>query len=168
MSGPPLDVAPPRSSRPGSAGRPGERGAISWVTLVLLGLLVAGAYLAVVWVPVYYEHYGVKQIVRDYMNQAVKNRDDENLRRNMVAKIRSFSKLEAYDDAGQPAVVPAVVLDEAQVLWERDTASQPPMLRVAFEYEREVTLPLLERVTTKVFTVDLTNDLTRPDWGPAR
>lgn len=168
MSGPPLDVAPLRSGRPGSRARRGERGAITWVTLLLLVLVVGGAYLGVVWVPVYYENYGVKQIVRDYMNQAVKNRDDERLRRDMVAKIRSFSQLEGVDAAGLPARVPAVVVDEEQVLWERDASSQPPMLRVAFEYEREVTLPLLERVTTKVFTVDLTNDLTRPDWGPAR
>lgn len=171
MSGPTPDLARAHAFRaggPGPAARRGERGAVTWVTLLLCALVVGGAYLGVVWFPIYYENYGVRQIVRDYMNQAVKNRDDERLRQNMVAKIHSFSQVEVLDERGRPARVPAVPVEEHEILWERDTSSQPPMLRVAFEYERQVTLPLLERVTTKVFTIDLTNDLTIPDWGPAR
>jgi len=171
MSGPPLDPARPRahdSGRRPSAARRAERGAISWVTLLLLVLLAGGGYLGFVWLPVYFENYAVKQVVRDYMNQAIKNTDDELLRRNMVLKIRSLAQRDGFDAAGRPTRVPTVGIDDRQVVWERDAASQPPMLRVAFEYEREVELPWLERTTTKVFTVDLTNDLTRPDWGPAR
>jgi len=61
-----------------------------------------------------------------------------------------------------------VALEERDVTWERDVSSQPPMLRVSFDYLREVELPILERKTSKVFTIDLSNDLTHPDWGPAR
>ena len=39
---------------------------------------------------------------------------------------------------------------------------------VAFDYERSVTYPFLETRATKVFTVDLDNELSVPDWGPAR
>jgi hypothetical protein len=42
------------------------------------------------------------------------------------------------------------------------------VLHVAFEYVREVNLPILDRTASKVFTVDLFNDLSIPDWGPAR
>jgi hypothetical protein len=156
MSGvPPLD-----SRRP--------RGAISWVTLLLLvGVAVAG-YLLWVWVPIYFDNYTVKQIARDYMNQAVKNTDDAQLRANMVAKIRALVQTDAVDAAGRTIRVPAIDLEERDVTWERDTRGQPPMLRVSFEYSRDVVLPLLDRTTTKVFVVDLSNDLTRPDWGPAR
>ncbi len=170
MIGPPLDPARgPRAlpGRPGSARR-GERGGVSWVSLLLLVLVVGGSYLAVVWVPVYYEAYAVKQVVRDYMNQAVKNSDDAGLRRNMVLKIRSLDQRTAVDEFGRTVTVPTVPLEERDVSWDRDLRSQPPMLRVSFEYAREVEYPWLERTATKVFAVDLSNDLVVPDWGPPR
>jgi hypothetical protein len=170
MIGPPLDSA--RGSRalpgrPGSARR-GERGGVSWVSLLLLVLVVGGGYLAVMWVPVYYEAYAVKQVVRDYMNQAIKNSDDEGLRRNMVLKIRSLDGRITVDDLGRKVKTPTVPLEERDVSWDRDTRSQPPMLRVSFEYAREVEYPWLDRMTTKVFAVDLSNEMTVPDWGPPR
>jgi hypothetical protein len=153
-----------RSPRP----RRAERGAISWVTLVLLVSVVGGGYLGWVWIPLYFELYTVKQVVRDYMNQAIKNGDDAGLRRNMVLKIRSLDHVEAVDAAGQVVRVPAVELDEQQVLWERDARGEPPTLHVAFAYERQVVYPLLDRADVRSFEVDLTGDLTRADWGPAR
>jgi hypothetical protein len=170
MIGPPLDSARgPRAlpGRPGSARR-GERGGVSWVTLLLLALVVGAGYLAAVWVPVYYEAYAVKQVVRDYMNQAIKNSDDAALRRNMVLKIRSLDVRTTVDDFGRPVRVPTVPLEERDVSWERDARSQPPMLRVSFEYEREVEYPWLDRTARKVFAVDLTNEMVVPNWGPPR
>jgi hypothetical protein len=148
--------------------RRAERGAISWVSLVLLVAVVGGGYLGWVWIPVYFQLYTVKQVVRDYMNQAVKNTDDAVLRRNMVLKIRSLEQVEALDAAGQVVRVPALDLDERQVLWERDAGGGSPTLHVAFAYERQVVYPFLDRADVRVFEVDLTGDLTRADWGPAR
>ena len=170
MIGPPLDSARgPRAlpGRPGSARR-GERGGVSWVSLLLIALVLGGGYLAAVWVPVYYEAYAVKQVVRDYMNQAIKNHDDETLRRNMVLKIRSLDRRTAVDELGRTVTLPAVPLQEQDVSWERDERSQPPMLRVSFEYAREVEYPWLDRTATKVFAVDLSNEMVVPDWGPQR
>ncbi len=171
MSGSPLDSArgprAPRPGRPGSARR-GERGAITWVTLLLLVIVFGGGYLTWVWGPIYFENYAVKQVVRDYMNQAIKNQDDETLRRNMVLKLRSLAELDTVDPYGQPVRVPAVVVEEGDVTWERDTRSQTPVLRVSFEYAREVAYPVVDRTTTKTFAVDLSNDLTAADWGPPR
>jgi hypothetical protein len=145
-----------------------QRGAISWVTLLLLVAAAVAGYLLWVWAPIYFDDYTVKQIVRDYMNQAVKNTDDAQLRAGMVGKIRALVQVDGVDAAGRTVRVPAIELEERDVTWERDTRGQPPMLRVSFEYSRDVVLPLLDRTTTKVFVVDLSNDLTRPDWGPAR
>jgi hypothetical protein len=156
MSGPRVDVAR------------AQRGAITWVTLLLVAAAVAAGYMLWVWAPVYYENYAVRQVVRDYMNQALKNPNDEQLRRYMVAKIRSLAQIESVDRYGRPAHVPAIPIEERDVTWERDTSSQPPMLHVSFDYARQVDLPWLDRTATKVFTVDLSNDLTIPDWGPAR
>jgi hypothetical protein len=170
MNGPPLDPARgPRAlpGRPGSARRR-ERGGVSWVTLLLLAVVGGGGYLAWVWAPLYFENYTVKQVVQDYLNQAIKNPDDEQLRHNMVLKIRSLSEQDALDEYGRPVRVPSVRLEDHEVLWERDTRSQPPMLRVSFEYAREVAYPGLNRTATKVFVVDLSTDLTAPNWGPPR
>jgi hypothetical protein len=156
MSGPRVDLAR------------AQRGAISWVSLLLIVVAVAAGYLAWVWGPIYVENYAVKQVVRDYMNQAVKNSDDAGLRRNMVLKIRSLAEVSGIDQFGRPTAVPAVALEERDVSWERDAQTQPPTLRVSFEYVREVDLPFLDRTASKVFTVDLASDLTIPNWGPAR
>ncbi len=167
---PPLDPAHGRRALPGRAAslRRGERGGISWITALLLAAIASGAYLVWVWGPAYVENYEVKQVVHDYMNQAVKDRDDDGLRRRMVLKIRSLNERQVVDQWGRAVRVPAVELDEHDVAWERDTRSQPPMLRVAFEYVREVEYPWLNRSGSKVFVVDLTSDLTVPDWGPPR
>ncbi len=170
MLGPLLDPLHGRRAPPGRPGwgRRGARGAVSWVTLVLLAALAGSGYAAWVWTPVYFENYAVKQVVRDYMNQAIKDPDDAALRRNMVLKIRALGDREALDTYGRPVRVPWVPLEEQDVTGERATRSQPPMLRVAFEYTREVEYPWLNRSTTKVFAVDLSNDLTAPNWGPPR
>lgn len=158
MSGPSSPVPPRRL----------ERGGVSWVTLLLLAALGAGAYLGWIWIPLHFERYTVMQVVRDYMNQAIKNPDDEALKRNMLAKIRSLSQVKGVDAHGNERSLPAIDLDERQIAWERDMSARPPVLRVSFEYERLVKYPVLDRTEVKVFTVDLTNELEIPDWGPAR
>lgn len=144
------------------------RGQISWITLLLIALIVVGGYLFWVWGPVYYENYAVRQVVRDYMNQAIKNPDDATLRSNMVLKIRSLAQVDGVDRWGQATRLPAVPVEDRDVTWERDTRTRPHLLRVSFDYVREVNLPILDRTASKTFTVDITNDLTHPDWGPAR
>lgn len=156
MSGPRVDLAR------------AQRGAITWVTLLLVVVIAIAGYLVWVWAPIYYENYAVKQVVRDFENQAVKNPNDESLRRSMVARIRSLAQVDAVDQAGQPVRVPAVAIEEGDVTWERDLDSQPPMLRVSFEYLREVELPILGGTTSKAFTVDISSDLTHADWGSSR
>ena len=170
MSAPVLDR--PRAGRPtGASARlspsRAERG-LTWIGFLLLVAAVAAAYLAWVWVPVYFENYAVKQTVRDYMNQAIKNHDDATLVKNMVLKIRSLSKREGVDEWGRPALVPAVPLLEGDVSWVRDTTVTPAVLRVSFEYARDVTYPVLERTGVKVFYVSLENEMVVPDWGPPR
>jgi hypothetical protein len=129
-------------------------------------LVVGGAYLGWVWLPLYFDHYTVKQVVSDYMNQAVKNHDDAQLLRDMVAKIHALGQVDAVDLSGRPVRVPAVPLEEGAVTWERDKSAKT--LRVAFEYERRVVYPFIDRTDVHVFTLDRTGDITIPDWGPAR
>ena len=142
--------------------RPLERGQFSWVTAVFLLALVGGGYLAWIWVPVYITHYEVKQAVRDFMNQAVKNRFDENLKKGLCRKL---SGIEAFGPSG-PATPgePLINLEPSDLTWERDTESKPPLLHVAFEYTRVITFPGLDRTEEVVMSVDFTQDIEVPKW----
>ena len=143
-----------------------QLGFASWVTVLLLLVLAAAAYAAVVFVPPAVLHYEVKQVVRDYGNQAIKNPRDEELIQGMVQKIRSLDDFPAVDETGRTVRVPVVDLHKEDVVWERTT--DPLALHVAFEYPRTLDLPWLDRSIERVFRVDLTMDLKRADWGPSR
>lgn len=146
----------------------GARGQITWVTTLLLALLVIGGYLAWVWIPVYVVDFEARQVVRDYMNQAVKNPDDDGLREKMVARLRLLDNAAVIAEDGSLVEVPSVDVAAQDVTWERNRDVKPPTLRVAFEYTRAIVYPYLGRQSEKVFTVDLTQDISIPDWGPAR
>jgi hypothetical protein len=143
-----------------------ERGFASWVTVLLLLGLLAAAYAAVVFVPPAVLHYEVKHVVHDYANRAVMDPDNQKLVAAMVEKIRVLDEVEEVDAQGKKTRVPVVDLRPEDVTWER-TAS-PPSLHVTFEYSRILKLPFMERTIERVYVVDITNDLTRPNWGPAR
>jgi hypothetical protein len=138
------------------------------MTAFLLALLAGGAYLAWSWGPVYVVHYEVKQVVRDYMNQAINEPNDDQLMRDMLHKLRVLDQLDMPDENGRVVAVPTVQLAPDDVTWQRDTARDPPTLRIAFEYTRPVRYPLLDRWTETTLSIDFTEDLRRPDWGPAR
>ena len=141
------------------------RGAVTWVGLTLLLGLSAGAYLAWAWVPVYVTHYEVKQVVRQFGNQAVKNREDAPLVQAMVEKIRSLEQVARTGPDGRQELRPAIDLRPQDVTWER---VEPASLHVAFEYERQVVFPFLDRTVERVLTVDLTMDVSTPNWGTLR
>jgi hypothetical protein len=155
--------------RPSSASRrPLERGQFSWVTAVLVLAIGGAAYMGWVWVPVYLLHFEVKQVTRDFMNRAIKDRNDEQLVVQFCNKVQSLERMDGQDRFGEPTRVPVVDLQPDEVTWDRDTSVSPPMLRVAFEYVREVQYPFLDRTREVTLSIDLSQDLAIPNWGPAR
>jgi hypothetical protein len=151
---------------PGRAFPRGARGAVTALGLLLFLGAAAAAYAAWVALPVLVLHYEVKQVVRDFGNRAVKEPDDAALAEAMVAKIRSLHRTETVDGQGRAVTVPTVDLERRDVTWER--LRDPPRLHVAFEYPREIDLPLLHRSLDRTLVVDMEMDISRPDWGPAR
>ena len=171
----PSPFDPARASgapRPGGARaglRRSERGEITWVTLVLLAGVAAAGYWLWVWGPVYVVHYEVKQVVREYINQAVRNPNDRGARGEDGPQARDARRWWTGEGAdGAAARVPAVTRRPGRRDLGPRRARTPPTLHVAFDYERSVTYPFLGRTGTKVFTVDIEGDLSRPDWGPGR
>ncbi len=142
---------------------------MSWVTLLMLAAAAAAVYLAWVWVPIYFVNYEVKQVVRDYANQAVKNPADAHLVGAMVHKFRTLDSEPVLGEDGRMHKVPVIDLKPQDIVWERTLSTiDPPTLHVAFEYTRKVHYPWIERVDDKTFQFDQTFDISRPDWGPAR
>jgi hypothetical protein len=141
-----------------------ERGQFSWVTLLLLTSLIGGVYLAVVWAPVYIVHQEVKGAVREFINRAVKDRNDELIVEGLCARLRSIDETEGVDARGELVKVPTVDLSPRDITWERDTSSKPPMLHVSFEYVRVVKYPFINRTEEKVMSVDYTKDIAIPKW----
>jgi hypothetical protein len=145
--------------------RPLERGQFSWVSLLLLVVFVGGVYLAAVWAPIYILHYEVKQTVRDYMNRAVKNRDDEALISQMCLRLASIDTTVEIGEDGKKTSSPTVVVEPGDVTWERDATSTPRTLRVAFDYVRVVKYPWIDRSEERVMSIDFTEDISIPVWG---
>lgn len=156
------------SSSPRRASRRGERGAITWVTLLLVVGLAAGGYLLVVWAPIWIVHYEVKHVVRDYGNRAVKNPNDQQLVADMCAKLRSLDSSRTPGEDGKVEARPSVEVDPADVIWQREPTARPPELRVAFTYRRDLYYPIVERWSEVEMQVDMVMDIALPDWGPTR
>src|SRR6266496_1580189 len=93
----------------------GARGEVTWVGLLLLGALVSGVYLAWVWGPIYILHLEVKQTVRQYMNQAVRDPNDEGLVARLASKLRSLDKTRVTNEAGEVVEIPTIVVEPRDI-----------------------------------------------------
>lgn len=141
------------------------RGQVSWVTLLLLVLVVGGGYLGWAWSPAYIYNFQAKQVVRDFMNRAVKDRNDDRLVDEMCKKLRALGTVQRVAEDGSVEEVPAVDVAPEDVTWEPDRDVSPPMLRVTFSYTAEVTYPFLDRTAEKVFDIDFVKDIQAPNWN---
>jgi len=147
----------PRSQR-------SERGAINWVTLVLLVSLVSGAYLAVVWGPVYIIRYEVGVVASEFANKAVRNKDDATLVGDLCSRLAGLAQVKTLEPDGTASLGPAIDVRPEDVTWERDPAATPPTIHVAFTYTTSVYYPGLQKFSEKTFTVDRAQDITPVKW----
>jgi hypothetical protein len=153
-------MSPPASPR----SRRSERGGINWVTLVLLLSLVTGAYLAVVWAPVYIVRYEVGMLTNEYANKAVHNLDDAALVKEFCERLGRLDQVKLLGPDGAVAEAPAVDLRPTDITWERDTASSPPTIHIAFEYTPSVHYRWLDRFGQKTFAIEKFQDIQPAKW----
>jgi hypothetical protein len=142
-----------------------EDGKITWVTVVMVLMLAGGGYVLYVWGPIYMDHYEVKQCVRGAANSAVMNPDDVRLKNELLGKIKSVRNEEFVNaETGAKDRRPVISLQSQDVIWERDTKSTPPTLHIAFDYVRQIRLPIFKKDTEKAFHVDETIEISRAVW----
>jgi hypothetical protein len=141
-----------------------ERGEISWVTMLLLVVLLGVGYLAVVWGPVYLVRYEAKLALQAAINQARKDQNDAELVQRMCSQLASLDTVKVKAADGTVQQVPAVDVAPRDVTWERDNSANPPTLHVAFEYTHQVSYPFLDRVDQKTFSLDMTSEIAIQRW----
>jgi hypothetical protein len=141
-----------------------ERGEISWVTLLLLVTVLGGGYLAVVWGPVYLVRYEAGLVTAEFANKAIHNPEDAGLVRELCARLARLDQVKAAGPDGTIVEVPAIDLRPADVTWERNTASTPPTIHVAFEYTTIVHYRWLDRFTEKTFAIEKSQDIQPAKW----
>jgi hypothetical protein len=146
------------------SGSAGPRGEVSWVTLLLLTIVVGGAYLGWAWAPAYVRNFQAKQIVHDFMNRAVKDRADDRLVSELCDKLQSVDTVLRRGEGGELSEEPAIDVSVGDVTWEADRAGDPPTLHVAFTYDAVVDYPFLDRQQLTTFEIDLNQDITVPVW----
>jgi hypothetical protein len=144
--------------------RPFERGEISWVTFLLLVILLGGGYLSVVWGPVYLVNYEAKLAAKAAINQARKDTNDAELVKRMCVQLASLDTVKVKAADGTVQQQPAVDVTPRDVTWERDVNAVPPTLHVAFEYTHLVSYPFLDRVDQKTFFIDITSEIEIQKW----
>ena len=142
------------------------RGGVSWVTLLLLALLGSGGYLAWVWGPVYVVNYEVTQVVRDFMNRAVRNPNDAELVEEMCRRIRALAEVEVVLEDGRVDLGPAAPVYPRDVYWRRDVGESSRTLTVSFSYTRSVVHPWIDLTVDKTFDIELESEISPVVWDP--
>jgi hypothetical protein len=141
-----------------------ERGAFTWVTFLMLLVLLAGGYLAVVWGPIYILRYEVGVVTGEFANRAVNNRDDAMLVRGLCDKLAALGQVKVQETDGTISEVRAVDLRPEDITWERKAETMPRSLRIAFEYTTSIHYPVIDRFSEKTFAIELERDISPVKW----
>jgi hypothetical protein len=128
-----------------------ERGAFTWVTFLMLLVLLAGGYLAVVWGPIYILRYEVGVVTGEFANRAVN-------------KLAALGQVKVQETDGTISEVRAVDLRPEDITWERKAETMPRSLRIAFEYTTSIHYPVIDRFSEKTFAIELERDISPVKW----
>lgn len=135
-----------------------DEGGINFVKLFMLAGAVAAGYFAWVYVPLYLEHYAIRQAVRTGCNVAYAHREEE-----AVAKVILNGFKEANIQNQELAADGTIIsrpMDYSEALFDISiTSTRPPTVTVDLEYEQQIVLPFLNKPRTLVWTYSHTEDL---------
>ena len=140
--------------------RRAERG-LTWVSFLLLVLVVGGAYWAWVFGPAYIDNLAVKRICATGANLAYAERNDATVRTWLYNNIREQFAYEYMQANGMRAKGYKIEFEPSDVRLERILA--PPLIRIDVSYSRTIEMPILGGARTLVF-----NDHTEQDLSPVK
>lgn len=125
-----------------------ESGRISFVSMLLLTGLVAGGYLAIVYVPLYVDNYQLKRVMQEAANLAWKQPDDDALRKLILSKSANVGARWVVEE-GRDKKIPGFGLLADNIFVTRDEATKTVIVQI--NYEREIILPIFARKQTLSF-----------------
>jgi len=139
--------------------RRGERGAVNYVTILILLAVVGGGYAAWVLLPPYLEYNAVKKYVHTGCNKAYLDRKEETVRKTILDGVKSENIEEQVLAEDGSVMKRPLPFDDRNV--QVTLSTEPLSVTATIEWDRHVVWPFLkaERVFHYEFT--LTEDLTQ-------
>ncbi len=137
------------------------RGAFSFSAALLVAAGVAVLYAAWAFGPAYMEKWSVDDAVREAGNAAYLEHNDNVIRAQIVEKAQRLGRYR-IEDHGQMVEVHPVNIQPDDIKIERTAI--PPRVYISVEWDRTVTLPLLDQTRVLHFSVSRETDLTPVKW----
>lgn len=134
-----------------------DRGAINFVNVFLVLLLVAGAYLAWIYIPPYVDFFGVRKAVRVACNRAYRDRSEDMVRDTVM---REWADLKIQDDEledGKITRKPTPFERVANV--DVEFSKDPPSVMINVHYTQHIVFPFLNKEKDLEFEYSHTEDL---------
>ncbi|MGI5864190.1 MAG: hypothetical protein ACOX6T_19340, partial [Myxococcales bacterium] len=128
--------------------------------LWLAGLL-ALVYFGIMYVPAYVEAYQVKQVLREAVNLAYREPNDDKVRTFIQNKCKQIGSHYEIRD-GEERNLPGIVLLDDHVFVNRDTSEQTIVLQV--EYEKYIYFPFTKKQRVLQFSPSVKGDISPVKW----
>jgi hypothetical protein len=139
-----------------------QRG-LTWVSFLLLVLVVAGGYWLYVFGPVYLDNAEVKQFCAQAGNLAYTERRDATIKAFVVDHIQAKFVYDEMQPNGVSKKAYRIDFDPDQdIRIERTTI--PPLINIDVSYGRLVPLPIIGGARTLTFNVHIDQDLSTVKW----
>ncbi len=135
-----------------------QRGAISFVSMLMLAGLAVAGYFGAMYGPAYFEAFEVKQMLREASNMAARLGTDDQIREFILNKSKQIgSHWEIVD--GEERNIPGLVLLAEDVFVNRDDYAKTIVVQV--KYTKRLDYPFLKRQKELTFSPSV-KESTRP------
>ncbi len=147
-----------RRTRFGLSRRRDEQGSAS--SYAWLAGIVAAIYFGAMYVPVYYEQYEVKAVLREAGNMAYTEQNDETIRAFISGKLKTIGSHYEIKD-GQEYNLPGIVVLDDDIFVTRDPGKS---IVLQVQYQKVINYPFTKKQKTLYFSPSVKADITAVKW----
>lgn len=135
-----------------------DEGGINFVKLFMLAGVVAAGYFAWVYVPLYADHYAIRQAVRTGCNVAYAHREEAAVAKVILNGFKE-TNIQNQELAADGTII-SRPMDYSESLFDISiSTSSPPSVTVDLAYEQQIVLPILNKPRTLYWSYSHTEDL---------
>jgi hypothetical protein len=140
-----------------------QRG-LTWVSFLLLVLVVAGGYWLFVFGPIYLDNAEVKQYCAEAGNLAYTEHRDSAIKAFVVDHIQTKFVYDEMQPNGMTKKAYKIDFDPDQDIRVERTPTPPLVINIEVSYGRRVALPIIGGARTVTFNVHSQGDLSPVKW----